>query len=473
MITTALRLSRDSGVALVRDGRLEFTSDIPGPHDDPEMAVLARLLSERGYDVDDIDEWVVDEGVDGRDGAGPAPVAGNIELAGKTKSYVGYGHFASHVAAAYSTSPFARHGEESAVLVWDGDDVPRLYRVHGAALIDPVGDLAVEVGAAIPPSRRSLPESAPASAPSRRSLPESAPAGAFGADGVRLLVARIAQAIRARFADAPVNLCFAGGRALQPAWNSGLRAHPAVRALWVPPFADCSGNAIGAAALHLGRRHGRLALDWSARLGPEVARHPHPPAGWTVSPCRPEELARMLHRTGRPAVVLSGRAKVGRRALGARSILAPAVDPGMKVRLNRLRRREPDRPIAALCLAEQAPDVFDPGIPDPFMLYEHAVRPEWMDRIPAIAQRAGEKARLQTVSADDDPTLATILAEYRKWSGSPVLCHTSAGPTSHALFADALSALRWGAVDTVWSDGILFRKGSQGGRRRPDQLTGG
>jgi predicted NodU family carbamoyl transferase len=432
MITTALRLSRDGSVALVCDGRLEFAGDIPGPHDDPEMAVLARVLSERGYDVDDIDEWVVDEGVvDERDGAGPAPMAGNIEVAGKTKSYVGYGHVANHVAAAYSTSPFARHGEDSAVLVWDGDDVPRLYRARGPARIDTVGDLAVEVGPVIPP----------------------------GADGVRLLVAQIAQAIRARFADAPVNLCFAGDRALHPAWNSGLRAHPAVRALWVPPFPDCSGNAIGAAALHLGRRHGLLALDWTARLGPEVARHPHPPAGWTVSPCRAEELARLLHRTGRPAVVLSGRAKVGRRALGARSILAPAVDPGMRVRLNRLRRREPDRSIAALCHAEQAPDVFDPGTADPFMLYEHAVRPEWMDRIPAIAQRAGEKARLQTVSADDDRTLATILREYCKWSGIPVLCHTSAGPTGHAPFADLVSALRSGVVDTVWSDGILFRNG--------------
>jgi len=39
-------------------------------------------------------------------------------------------------------------------------------------------------------------------------------------------------------------------------------------------------------------------------------------------------LARILHESGEPIVVLHGRAELGPRALGNRSILAAAVDRG-------------------------------------------------------------------------------------------------------------------------------------------------
>jgi carbamoyltransferase len=188
-------------------------------------------------------------------------------------------------------------------------------------------------------------------------------------------------------------------------------------------------------------------LDWSAPM----------PADVVATPCTPEELARLLHETGRAVVVLNGRAELGPRALGGRSILAPAVDPGMKDTLNRIKNREHYRPVAPICLTEHAPRVFEPGSPDPYMLFEHFVRPEWVNRIPAVVHLDGT-ARLQTVSEYDDPTLAAILREYHRLSGIPVLCNTSANHNGRGFFPDVASAFDWGKVDMVWAEGMIYRR---------------
>jgi carbamoyltransferase len=271
------------------------------------------------------------------------------------------------------------------------------------------------------------------------------------------LVERLVDKIQKWKGDGPWNLAFAGGCALNIKWNSALRSHSMFRDVWVPPYPDDSGSAIGTACAGLAELEGLGAVPWHAWMGPELRRNAHVPAGWIARPCRPEELARILHQTGKAAVFLHGRAELGPRALGARSIIAPAVDPKMKDFLNWAKKREYYRPVAPICLTEHAPEIFDPGVPDPYMLFDHHVRKPWVDRIPAILHLDGT-ARLQTVSNDDDPVLAEVLREYHKWSGIPVLCNTSANHNGRGFFPDAASAMEWGRVDLVWSDGILYRK---------------
>lgn len=273
----------------------------------------------------------------------------------------------------------------------------------------------------------------------------------------RLLVERLTAKIAQWKGDGPWNLAFAGGCALNIKWNAALRAHPMFREVWVPPYPDDSGSAIGTACAGLADVSGLRAVPWHMRLGPELRDAAHVPDGWIAKPCRPEELARILHQTGKAAVFLHGRAELGPRALGGRSIIGPATDHAMKDFLNRAKKREHYRPVAPICLAEYAPDIFDPGTPDPYMLFEHRVREQWLDRIPAVVHLDGS-ARLQTVSSNDDPVLATVLLEYHKWSGVPVLCNTSANFHGCGFFPDVASAMAWGQVDLVWSEGTLFRK---------------
>lgn len=565
MIIAGLKLTQSGGLALIRDGRLEFNIEVQKLNNSPrysdveDLKLLPQLLADQNYSVSDIDEWVID-GWDGaevssialRNNGAPVTIevapyrelgaisnpsrpghCGVFVIDHERRPYTSYVHVGSHLAAAYSTSPFARRNEPSMVLVWDGGCFPRLYYVDGDGRIEPGGELFPLIGHAYSMASQHF-------GPYRREqksthVDDFAVAGKmmayialgtvraevkaalrdlfhkhFEADtaqaktfrqtivgcgstgepshqfvhaylyelhermdelGVHdddvlasihefieeLLLERIALKMQSWKGDGPFNLCFAGGCALNIKWNTALRGHPMIKAMWVPPFPDDSGSAIGTAAMHLGRTDGLRAIDWGVRLGPDLVRHPHVPKGWSVSPCTTEELAGLLHRTGKPVIVLRGRAELGPRALGARSIIAPATSPRMKDLLNHIKHRESYRPVAPICLEEHAPEIFDPGTPDPYMLFEHRVRPDWVQRVPAILHLDGT-ARLQTVSPADDPVLATILGEYHKRSGIPVLCNTSANDHGKGFFPDAVSAMNWGGVDHVWANGVLHQR---------------
>lgn len=269
----------------------------------------------------------------------------------------------------------------------------------------------------------------------------------------RLLVERLTARVHEWKGSGPWNLCFVGGCALNIKWNSALRAHPAFRDVWVPPFPNDSGSAFGVASLHVMRATARGPVRWHSRLGPALLPLDHPRGDWAARPCSPAELGSWLHATGRPVVFLDGRAELGPRALGGRSILAPAVDPAMKDYLNQVKGRESYRPVAPICLEEAAPSIFDPGTPDPYMLFDHYLRPAWADRIPAVLHLDGT-ARLQTVGRGD--AVRAVLQAYRHASGIPVLCNTSANYQGRGFFPDAGSAMDWGRVPAVWSDGMLY-----------------
>ncbi|MGW8331164.1 carbamoyltransferase N-terminal domain-containing protein [Streptomyces sp. NPDC055897] len=273
-----------------------------------------------------------------------------------------------------------------------------------------------------------------------------------------LLVQRVAERVQEWKGEGPWNLCFVGGCALNIKWNSALRAHPVFQDVWVPPFPNDSGSALGTGAAHLLATGAARSIKWSPRLGPAV-RPSQPAEGWHSRPCSTQALAQLLHESGDPVVVVHGRAELGPRALGNRSILAAATEPKMKDRLNEIKGRESFRPVAPICLEEHAPAVFSPGTPDPHMLFDHDVRPEWVERIPAVLHLDGT-ARLQTVGHDDDATLRELLTAYHELSGVPVLCNTSANYNGSGFFPDVASVMAWGRIDRIWSDGVLFERSS-------------
>src|SRR5262249_33432213 len=149
-------------------------------------------------------------------------------------------------------------------------------------------------------------------------------------------------------------------------WNSGLRRAGLFSGVWVPPFPNDAGSAIGAACGELIARTGDPVLEWDVFSGPELVRHDAAPQRWRAMPCQIEPVARILQEAGQPGGVRWGRAELGPRALGHRSITAPAVDDGMRERLNKMKGREWYRPVAPICLEHRAPEVFSPGAPDPY-----------------------------------------------------------------------------------------------------------
>ncbi|MEE1796543.1 carbamoyltransferase N-terminal domain-containing protein [Streptomyces sp. BE308] len=430
--------------------------------------------------------------------------------------YASFHHVAHHLLAAYCTSPFAANGEDALALVWDGGIAPRLYEVRAATrevtlvsvLLPITGNSFANFAGEFSPyaadltgltpdevlrHRLSIAGKAMAYSALGTAEPDAFPLlddliaefpsvsmknartmgakvasnrdemmpGMSDADiiatfqeylGQRLLN-RLAAVVRRRFPGRRPNLVLGGGCALNIKWNSLIRASGLFGDVFAPPFPNDAGAAIGTAVCESFHR-GNLALDWDVYTGPALVAGPVPD-GWQARPCDEVRLAQLLHTEGEPVVVLSGRAELGPRALGNRSILAPADDPGMKARLNAMKNRADYRPVAPICLETRAPEVFTPGTPDPHMLFEHRMRPGWAERVPAVVHLDGT-ARLQTIGDDSSSAAVRILTAYEEISGLPVLCNTSANFEGRGFFPDVASAARWGGTRYIWSEGVLY-----------------
>ncbi|WP_410469830.1 nodulation protein NodU [Bradyrhizobium sp. 33ap4] len=272
----------------------------------------------------------------------------------------------------------------------------------------------------------------------------------------RLLVSGMEMAVRGHSGvREPRNLCIAGGGGLNIKWNSALRASGLFDAVWVPPFPNDSGSAVGAACSMLAAEKGFVPLEWSVYSGPTL-KNSDVPSEWEAVPCSTRELAAIL-ASNRPVVFLTGRAELGPRALGGRSILAAATSAGMKDHLNAIKLRENFRPVAPICLEDRAPDIFSPGTADPYMLFDHQTRAEWQNKIPAVVHLDGT-ARLQTISRNSKHKVAELLVEYEQLTGIPLLCNTSANLHGRGFFPDVASACRWGRVEQIWCEGLLWTK---------------
>jgi carbamoyltransferase len=252
------------------------------------------------------------------------------------------------------------------------------------------------------------------------------------------------------------NLCFVGGSALNIKWNSAIRNAGLFSNVWVPPFPNDSGSAIGAGCCEMIYSTGVNCLDWNVFSGPLVIENT-PGEGWTKKPATVEELALHLFLKNEPVVFLNERAELGPRALGNRSILAPATHTYMKRILNYIKGREDYRPVAPICLEQDATAIFEPGTKDPYMLFDHKVGQEWIGRIPAICHLDGT-ARLQTVSEPENPVMFRLLTAYKKLSGVPLLCNTSANHNGKGFFPDVLSVMNWDRVNYVWCNNFLYEK---------------
>ena len=436
---------------------------------------------------------------------------GVLTLDGLNVPYESYRHAEGHLASAYATTSADK---TALVLVWDGHLYPQVYLVQPGKGVSFVGDLFRMRGSVfeefccnlppfVPPDELTFEESVmfkagvPGKAMAYAGLASSA--GAFAEQSVvadikrqfelldgaphpeaqlfpsvartdadeASMIAAMQQAVgeilveklqpMAHLAD---TLCFAGGSALNIKWNSALRSSGLFEEVWVPPFCNDSGSAIGAATASLMNRNDFRPLQWSVYAGP-TAPESQLPHGWTVAQSDIEELVALL-ADGHPVVVIQGRAELGPRALGHRSILADPRFASMKALLNRLKGREPYRPVAPICLEEHAAAIFDPGVPDPYMLFDHTVRTEWISRLPAIIHVDGT-ARLQTVK---DGFAYDVLQEFYRRTGVPVLCNTSANFNGSGFFPDAKSAMEWGKVIYVWADGLIYRNYRQESGRR-------
>jgi carbamoyltransferase len=260
-------------------------------------------------------------------------------------------------------------------------------------------------------------------------------------------------------------LAMAGGVALNCVANSRLWRDSPFRDIWVQPASGDSGTALGA-ALFVAREMGddvqpmttaALGREWDEdqlRKRLDVARVPY-----ERPPDLAEAVAEIIADDGIVAW-FQGRSEFGPRALGHRSLLANPSRQENLARLNDVKGREHFRPIAPMVRAERAADIFDGPLPSPYMLFTHAVRPEWRDRIPAVVHVDGS-ARIQTVDREQEPLVADMLAAFERRTQLPVVVNTSLNTAGRPMVddpRDALECFGSAPVDVLAIGPFLIRR---------------
>jgi carbamoyltransferase len=267
-------------------------------------------------------------------------------------------------------------------------------------------------------------------------------------------------------------LALAGGCALNSTYNGKLLGQTGFRALHVHSAPADDGAALGAALLAVFADHP------DAAPGAGLAT---PYLGSTIDPRAVERMASMgglerlgcltrapgeIHRRaadllGRGRIVgwIQGRAELGPRALGNRSILADPRRPEMPGRINaEVKFREAFRPFAPSILDEHGAAWFEGYQTSRYMERTLRFRPEAAARVPAVVHADGT-GRLQSVRREWNPSFHRLLDAFFELTGVPLVLNTSLNvmgrPIAHSL-EDALGLLFSTGLDALVVGDVLI-----------------
>lgn len=253
------------------------------------------------------------------------------------------------------------------------------------------------------------------------------------------------------------NLATAGGVALNSVMNGRLLQETGFEEFFAQPAAADDGSALGAALAvsvraGAGRPRGEyifLGTSYDEREMEKALTD----AG--VAYRRPDDIVDTAAQAlvdGRIIGWFQDRMECGPRALGNRSILADPRRPDAKDRLNqKVKHREPFRPFAPSCLSDRAGEYFASGYPSPVMLLVFDVLEHQRERVPAITHVDGS-ARVQTVSAADNPRYHRLISRFDELTGVPMVVNTSFNDNEEPIVAspaDAVSCFLRTDLDAV------------------------
>ena len=240
----------------------------------------------------------------------------------------------------------------------------------------------------------------------------------------------IARALHA--ATGSRNLALAGGVALNSVMNARLLNETPFEDVFIQPAAGDAGNALGA-ALYVWHQVLGNPREWTMThpfLGPDPGetdlRRAVEGSGlrWQEVGDPAAEAAKML-AGGKIVGWFEGRAEVGPRALGARSILADPRTAEMKDIVNaRVKHREPFRPFAPAVLDEAGSEYFEHYATNQFMLLVLPVKRDKREVIPAVTHVDGT-GRMQSVTGDGFGEFHRLIEAFRAETGVPVVLNTS------------------------------------------------
>lgn len=230
------------------------------------------------------------------------------------------------------------------------------------------------------------------------------------------------------------NLCLSGGVALNCVANAKLLEERIFEDVFVQPAAHDAGTALGAAFYVWNQLldKPRAYAFKSPFLGPAYTEQEIKQAlddkGLTYTRVDAAKTAAELIADGKLVAWFQGAMELGPRALGNRSLLCDPRRKDAVALLNRkVKHREPFRPFCPSVLAEKASEWFDidnvPSMSE-YMLGAFRVLPSRKEMIPAVVH-VDDTARIQTVEKETNPKYHTLIEEFEKLTGVPVVLNTS------------------------------------------------
>jgi len=261
-------------------------------------------------------------------------------------------------------------------------------------------------------------------------------------------------------------LCLSGGVALNCTANSKILDSGLPDDLFIFPACNDGGSALGA------------ALECAARLGEKVKfRLSHVYYGPEFSD---DEIENVLKKNkikyekhgdiaGVVAELLSkgkivgwfqGRMELGPRALGSRSILADPTKKEMWGIVNKIKGREPWRPLAPSILDEAKEEYFENAVESPFMLLTFTVKENKRKEVPAIVHVDGT-TRPQTVKKETNELYYSCIKEFENITGIPLVLNTSFNVEGEPIVCKPIDAVRTffsSPLDCLAIGSFLLRK---------------
>lgn len=216
-------------------------------------------------------------------------------------------------------------------------------------------------------------------------------------------------------------LVIGGGCGLNCDWNTKWRETGLFSEVFVSPVANDSGSAIGTAIDAQFRFTGNPKIEWDVYSG--LIFRPDGPFNLGKYDIHSTDYGRIADMLANDLILgwVSGRYEIGPRALGNRSILAAPFRDSTRIRLNEIKQREQFRPIAPVCLQDDAEKWFGCNHESPYMLFTHR---STTDALAAVTHVNGT-ARIQTVTSATNKCLYDLLVAFKAHTGYGVLCNTS------------------------------------------------
>jgi carbamoyltransferase len=267
-------------------------------------------------------------------------------------------------------------------------------------------------------------------------------------------------------------LVITGGVGLNCTMNGRFARSGLFSDIYVPPVTHDTGVSLGAALVADRRRSpGRPPMGrfhhayWGVRPSADAVTQAAEESGLSFVRLTEDVLVdRVVEHLMKGRIVgwFQGRAEIGQRALGARSMLGDPRKREHLVRMNTVKGREIWRPLAPSVLEEHAHGLFDGALPPltKFMLAALPVRDDARRLVPATVHVDGS-ARPQAVSRATNPRYWRLIDGFRQRTGVPAVVNTSfnlAGEPIVHTPADAISSFRRSDIDVLALEDCLFEK---------------